>query len=130
MKYPLHIFRSSTGDTLKNSEECTHRVRSQSCLLALKLFVVVFKASHKIIFNATNTPLSHWPIRININPQFVATAMSLSVDKFKPTRKAGLLNQAKDAISATNKRETYSRREDWTTEQSPEDKKSTGEQNT
>ena len=55
--------------------------------------------------------------------------MSLSVDKFKPTRKAGLLNQAKDAISATNKRERYSRREDWRTEQSPEDKKLTRKQN-
>ena len=54
--------------------------------------------------------------------------MSLSVDKFKPTRKAGLLNQAKDAISATNKRERYSRQEDSTTEQSPEDKKSIGKQ--
>ena len=32
--------------------------------------------------------------------------MSLSVDKFTTTRKASLLEQAKDAISATKKKQT------------------------
>lgn len=48
--------------------------------------------------------------------------MSYSVDKFKSTRKAGLLNQAKDAISATYNREKHFVRESLTTEETPEDK--------
>jgi hypothetical protein len=52
----------------------------------------------------------------------MAILMSFSVDKFKPTRKAGLLNQAKDAISATNNREKYFARESWTNEEETADK--------
>ena len=51
----------------------------------------------------------------------MAILMSFSVDKFKSTRKAGLLNQAKEAISATNNREKYFARESWTNEEETAD---------
>ena len=58
----------------------------------------------KTIINTSDTQLSHWPIQIRIN-QSIAISMSLSVDKFTALRKASLLEQDKDAISAIKKKQ-------------------------
>ena len=53
--------------------------------------------------------------------QSVAISMSLSVDKFTTTRKASLLEQAKDAISAIKKKQTsISPQESKATKQLPQ----------
>ena len=59
----------------------------------------------KTIINTADTLLSHWPIRNRIN-QLIAISMALSVDKFTSLRKAGLLEQAKDAIAAIKRKQT------------------------
>ena len=53
--------------------------------------------------------------------QSVVISMSLSVDKFTTTRKASLLEQAKDAISAIKKKQTsISPQESKATKQLPQ----------
>ena len=59
----------------------------------------------KTIVNSTDIQLCQGPIRIKINQSINAISMSLSVDKFTSLRKASLLGQAKDAISATKEKQ-------------------------
>ena len=75
----------------------------------------------KNIVNSTDIQLCQGPIRIKINQSINAISMSLSADKFTTTRKASLLEQAKDAISAIKKKQTsISPQESKATKQLPQ----------